>query len=116
MICNEKSFVIKCFQKDVHKRELENYRILRFFWRTLNAARYRLDFREDMCAPEIARRIAGWYRHHLTKLTLPLLRRLSICGCHCENAGLLTVTRRLKKRYLGVCNLRILCYNQTQMF
>ena len=77
--CNGESFVVKCFQKDEHKRELENYRLLsslgiptiRVIASTGSAllledidrsTYYRLGIKEDMSDPEIARRIAVWYK------------------------------------------------------
>lgn len=76
---NEKSYVVKCFQKDEYKRELENYRLLeslgiptiRVIVSTDSAllledincsSTYRLGIEEDMSDPEIARRIAVWYK------------------------------------------------------
>lgn len=79
VVSEEKSYVLKCFQKDEHKRELENYRLLtslgiptiRVIASTDSAllledidrsAIYRLGIEEDMSDPEIARRIAVWYK------------------------------------------------------
>ncbi len=76
---NEKSCVVKCFQKDEHKREMENYRLLaslgiptiRVIASTDSALllediacspTYRLGIEEDMSDPESARRIAVWYK------------------------------------------------------
>lgn len=76
---NEKSYVVKCFQKDEHKREMENYRLLeslgiptiRVIASTDSALlledidcspTYRLGIEEDMSDPEVARRIAVWYK------------------------------------------------------
>lgn len=73
------SYVLKCFQKDEHKRELENYRLLaalgiptiRVIASTGSAllledigcsSIYRLGMQEDMSAPDVARRIAVWYK------------------------------------------------------
>ena len=75
----EKSYVLKCFQKDEHKRELENYRILtslgvptiRVIVSTDSglllediqfSSIYRLGMQEDMSDPDVARRIAVWYK------------------------------------------------------
>lgn len=75
----EKSYVVKCFQKDEHKRELENYLLLeslgvptiRVIASTDSALLledidcspiYRLSIDEDMSDPEVARRIAVWYK------------------------------------------------------
>ena len=75
----EKSYVLKCFQKDEHKRELENYRLLaaldiptiRVIASTDSAlllkdmecsSTYRLGMQEDMSDPDVARRIAVWYK------------------------------------------------------
>ena len=75
----EKSYVVKCFQKDEHKRELENYLLLeslgvptiRVIASTDSALLledidcspiYRLSIEEDMSDPEVARRIAVWYK------------------------------------------------------
>ena len=79
IVTDEKSYVIKCFQKDEHKRELENYRLLaslgiptiRVMASTDSAllledidrsASYRLGIEEDMSDPAVARRIAVWYK------------------------------------------------------
>lgn len=76
---NERSYVVKCFQKDEHKRELENYRLLaslniptiRVIASTDSAlllediacsSTYRLGIEEDMSDPEVARQIAVWYK------------------------------------------------------
>ena len=76
---NEKSYVVKCFQKDEHKREMENYRLLeslgiptiRVIASTDSALlledidcspTYRLGIEEYMSDPEVARRIAVWYK------------------------------------------------------
>lgn len=75
----ESSRVIKCFQKESHRREIENYRLLselgiptlRLIARTDSAIlmedldhspRYRLGVEEDLSAPKTARAIAAWYR------------------------------------------------------
>ena len=75
----EKSYVIKCFQKDEYKRELKNYRllaslgipILRVIASTDSALlledidyspTYRLGMKEDMSDLEVARHIAVWYK------------------------------------------------------
>ena len=79
IVSNEKSCVIKCFQKEEHKRELENYRLLssldiptiRVIASTDSAllledidrsANYRLGAEEDMSDPAVARQIAVWYK------------------------------------------------------
>lgn len=79
IVSNEKSYVIKCFQKEEHKRELENYRLLaslgistiRVIASTDSALlleditcspTYRLGIEEDMSDPEVARQIAVWYK------------------------------------------------------
>lgn len=79
IVSNEKSYVIKCFQKEEHKRELENYRLLaslgiptiQVFASTDSAllledidrsANYRLGAEEDMSDPAVARQIAVWYK------------------------------------------------------
>ena len=79
IVSNEKSYVIKCFQKEEHKRELENYRLLssrdiptiRVIASTNSAllledsdrsAHYRLGAEEDMSDPAVARLIAEWYK------------------------------------------------------
>ena len=76
---NERSYVVKCFQKDEHKRELENYRLLaslsiptiRVIASTDSALlledidrsiSYRLGIEEDMSDPAVTRQIAAWYR------------------------------------------------------
>ena len=75
----EKSYVIKCFQKDEHKRELKNYQLLASLdISTIGviastdsallledidySPTYRLGIKEDMSDPEVARRVAVWYR------------------------------------------------------
>ena len=72
-------YVLKCFQKDEDKRELGNYRLLsslgiptiRVISSTEsallledigNSMTYRLGIKEDMSDPEVARRIAVWYK------------------------------------------------------
>ena len=79
IVSGEKSYVVKCFQKDEHKREMENYRILeslgvptiRVIASTDSALlledidrspTYRLGIGEDMSDPEVAHRIALWYK------------------------------------------------------
>lgn len=79
VVSGEKSYVVKCFQKDEYKREIENYRLLE----TLGvptiqviastdssilledlacSSVFRLGVREDMSDLEVARRIAIWYK------------------------------------------------------
>ena len=79
IVSGEQTYVIKCFQKDEHKRELENYRLLaslsiptiRVIASTDSALlledidrsiSYRLGIEEDMSDPVVARQIAAWYR------------------------------------------------------
>lgn len=79
IVSGDKSYVLKCFQKDEHRRELQNYRLLaslciptiRVIASTDSALLledmdcspvYRLGIREDLSDPEVARRIAVWYR------------------------------------------------------
>lgn len=79
IVSDEKSYVLKCFQKDEHKRELENYRLLsslgiptiRVISSTDSALllenidcspNYRLGIEADMSDPEVARQIAVWYK------------------------------------------------------
>lgn len=73
------SYVVKCFQKGKHKRELENYRLLgsigiptiRVIASTDSAllledidcsSTYRMGIEEDMADPAVARQIAVWYK------------------------------------------------------
>lgn len=75
----EKSYVVKCFQKDEYKREIENYRLLEtlgvptiqvisstdsaLLLEDLTCSSvFRLGVREDMSDLEVARRIAVWYK------------------------------------------------------
>lgn len=75
----EKSHILKCFKKDEHKRELDNYRLLaslniptiRVIASTDSAlllediefsSFYRLGVQEDMSDPDVARQIAVWYK------------------------------------------------------
>ena len=75
----EESYVLKCFQKDEYKREIENYRLLalleiptiRVIASTDSAllledvecnSIYRLGMQEDMSNPDVACRIAMWYK------------------------------------------------------
>lgn len=79
VVSGEKSYVVKCFQKDEYKREIENYRLLE----TLGvptiqvisstdsalllediacSSIFRLGVREDMSDLEVARQIAVWYK------------------------------------------------------
>lgn len=79
VVSDEKSYVLKCFQKDEHKRELKNYLLLtslgiptiRVIASTDSAllledidcsSTYRLGIEEDMSDSEVARRIAVWYK------------------------------------------------------
>ena len=79
IVSGEKSYVVKCFQKDEHKREMGNYQLLvslgvptiRVIASTDSALlledidcspTYRLGIEEDMSDPEVARRIAVWYK------------------------------------------------------
>ena len=79
IMSGEKSYVIKCFQKDEYKRELKNYQLLaslgiptiRVIAATDSAlllediacsATYRLGVEEDMSDPEVAHQIAIWYK------------------------------------------------------
>lgn len=79
VVSDEKSYVLKCFQKEEHKRELENYRLMaslgiptiRVIASTDSAllledidcsSTYRLGIEEDMSDSEVARRIAVWYK------------------------------------------------------
>lgn len=79
IVSNKKPYVIKCFQKEEHKRELENYRLLaslgiptiRVIASTDSALlledidcspTYRLGIKEDMSDPEVARQVAVWYK------------------------------------------------------
>ncbi|MBQ8383409.1 MAG: phosphotransferase [Clostridia bacterium] len=79
IVSNEKSYVIKCFQKEEHKRELENYRLLaslgiptiRVIASTDSAlllenitcsSTYRLGIEEDMFDSSVTRLIAVWYK------------------------------------------------------
>ena len=79
IVSGEKSYVVKCFQKDEHKRELGSYQLLvslgvptiRVIAFTDSALlledidcspTYRLGIEEDMSDPEVARRIAVWHK------------------------------------------------------
>lgn len=79
IISGGKSYVLKYFQKDEHKRELENYRLLSslgiptigviastdsaLLLEDIDCSSiYRLGIKEDMSDPEIAHRIAAWYK------------------------------------------------------
>lgn len=79
IVSGEKSYVVKCFQKDEHKREMGNYRLLesigvptiRVIASTDSALLledidcspvYRLGIEEDMSDPAVVRRIAEWYK------------------------------------------------------
>lgn len=79
VVSNGHSYVLKYFQKDEYKREIENYRLLsslgiptiRVIASTDAAllledidqsADYRLAVKEDMADPEVARCIAAWYK------------------------------------------------------
>ena len=79
IVSGEKSYVVKCFQKDEHKREMGNYQLLvslgvptiRVIASTDSALlledidcspTYRLGIEEDMSDPEVARQIAVWYK------------------------------------------------------
>lgn len=79
IVSGEKSYVVKRFQKDEYRREMGNYRLLesldipsiRVIDSTDSALLledidrspiFRLGTQEDMSDPEIARRIAVWYK------------------------------------------------------
>ena len=79
IVSGEKSYVVKCFQKDEHKREIGNYQLLvslgvptiRVIASTDSALlledmdrspTYRLGIGEDMSDLEVAHRIALWYK------------------------------------------------------
>ena len=75
----EHSWVLKCFQKDEYKREIANYKLLNALGvptirveacsdsallldDLATSAEWRLGMPEDMNDPEMARRLAAWYR------------------------------------------------------
>lgn len=79
VVSDEKFYVLKCFQKDEHKRELENYRLLASLGiptirviASMDSAllledidcssTYRLGIKEDMSDSAVASRIAVWYK------------------------------------------------------
>jgi len=79
IVSGKKSYVVKCFQKDEHKREMDNYRLLaslaiptiRVIASTDSALlledmdcslTYRLGIEEDMSDLVVAHRIAVWYK------------------------------------------------------
>lgn len=79
IVSGKKYYVVKCFQKDEHKREMDNYRLLaslaiptiRVIASTDSALlledmdcslTYRLGIEEDMSDLVVARRIAVWYK------------------------------------------------------
>lgn len=79
VVSGEKSYVVKCFQKDEDKREMENYRLLEtlgvptiqvisstdsalLLEDIVCSSVYRLGMREDMSDSEVACRIAVWYK------------------------------------------------------
>lgn len=79
IVSDEKTYVLKCFQKDEHKRELENYRLLASVGISTiqviastdsallledieRSSTYRLGIEEDMSDLAVARRIAVWYK------------------------------------------------------
>ena len=79
IVSGKKSYVVKCFQMDEHKREMDNYRLLaslaiptiRVMASTDSALlledmdcslTYRLGIEEDMSDLVVARRIAVWYK------------------------------------------------------
>ncbi len=79
IISDKKSYVVKCFQKDEHKRELKNYRLLASLdiptiWVIAStdsallledidcSSTYRLGIEEDMSDSVVARRIVVWYK------------------------------------------------------
>lgn len=79
IVSGEKSYVVKCFQKDEHKREMKNYRLLASLGiPTIQviaftdsallledidcSSTYRLGIEEDMSDLAVARRIAVWYK------------------------------------------------------
>ena len=79
IVSDEKSYVVKCFQKDEHKREMKNYRLLASLGiPTIQviaftdsallledidcSSTHRLGIEEDMSDLVVARRIAVWYK------------------------------------------------------
>ena len=79
IVCGEKSYVIKCFQKDDYKREIKNYQLLAslgistirviafndsaLLMEDIDCSEtYRLGIMEDMSDSDVARRIAVWYK------------------------------------------------------
>lgn len=79
IVSGEKSYIVKHFQKDEYKREIENYRLLACLGIPSiqviastdslllledidRSPLFRLGIKEDMSDPEIARRIAVWYK------------------------------------------------------
>ena len=79
IVSGEKSYVVKYFQKDEYRREMENYRLLAtlgiptlrviasmdsaLLLKDVNRSPiFRLGIQEDMTDPEIARRLAAWYK------------------------------------------------------
>lgn len=79
VVSGEKSYVVKCFQKDEYKREIENYQLLKILGipaiqviastdsailleNISCSSAFRLGVLEDMSDLEVARRIAAWYK------------------------------------------------------
>ena len=79
VVSGERSYVVKCFQNNEYRREMENYRLLaalgvptiQVVSSTESALLlediecspvYRLGVRKDMFDSQVARRIAGWYK------------------------------------------------------
>ena len=79
VVSGERSYVVKCFQNNEYRREMENYRLLaalgvptiQVVSSTESALLlediecspvYRLGVRKDMFDSKVARRIAGWYK------------------------------------------------------
>ena len=79
VFCGKGSYILKSFQNPVHRREIENYRLLQSLRiptiRVIDATdsallledlnyspTYRLGCKEDMDSPPIAEKLAVWYR------------------------------------------------------
>ncbi len=76
--CSDESYVLKCFEKEEYKREIQNYRILSelgisslklfntsessILMEDVEQSAWRLGVKEDLADPEITRLLAKWYR------------------------------------------------------
>ena len=95
IVSGEKSYVVKCFQKDEHKREMGNYRllesigvptirviprILHFFWRTLIVAQSTVWVSKKICPiPQLSAALQNGTNSFTAKDTVMFVRMENLC-------------------------------------